>query len=251
MNLLGVRLTLMIGPTVAVPAPPTVADALQSVEVTESDQGRSGFQLTFSTGRSGPEGLIDHALLLNPLLRPFNRVIVMIVLDVLPVVLMDGIITHQQLSPGDDPGTSTITVTGEDVSVMMDLVEKERRTPGPGRDRHRPEDHRELPAVRAHPRRPAADDDRPAAAGRADADPARRPTAPISSRWPRGSDTSSTSGPVLCRSRTSPTGGRRSESACPSRRCRSRWARTRTSTRSISSTTPWSPRWCSARSRTG
>jgi hypothetical protein len=124
MNLLGVHLSLLIGPTVAIPAPPPVADALQSVEVTESDQGRSGFQLTFSTGRSGPETVFDHALLLNPLLRPFNRVIVMIVLDVVPVVLMDGIITHQQLSPGNDPGTSTITVTGEDVSVMMDLDEK-------------------------------------------------------------------------------------------------------------------------------
>lgn len=124
MNLLGIRLTLLIGPTVAIPAPPQVADALQSVEVTESDQGRSGFQLTFSTGREGPAGLIDHALLLSPLLRPFNRVIVMMILDVVPVVLMDGIITNQQLSPGDDPGTSTVTVTGEDVSVMMDMEEK-------------------------------------------------------------------------------------------------------------------------------
>ena len=124
MNLLGVHLSLLIGPTVAIPAPAPMADALQSVEVTESDQGRSGFQLTFSTGRTGPETVFDHALLLNPLLRPFNRVIVMIVLDVVPVVLMDGIITHQQLSPGNDPGTSTITVTGEDVSVMMDLDEK-------------------------------------------------------------------------------------------------------------------------------
>ncbi len=48
----------------------------------------------------------------------------MVLLNVVPVVLMDGIITHQQLSPGDDPGTSTLTVTGEDVSVMMDLEEK-------------------------------------------------------------------------------------------------------------------------------
>jgi hypothetical protein len=124
MNLLGVRLTLLVGPTVAIPVPPPVADALQSVEVTESDQGRSGFQLTFSSGREGPAAIADQPLLLNPLLRPFNRVIMMMLLDVVPVVLMDGVITHQQLSPGDDPGTSTVTVTGEDVSVMMDLEEK-------------------------------------------------------------------------------------------------------------------------------
>jgi len=37
---------------------------------------------------------------------------------------MDGIITNQQLNPGQQPGTSTLTVTGEDVSVMMDLEER-------------------------------------------------------------------------------------------------------------------------------
>jgi hypothetical protein len=42
----------------------------------------------------------------------------------MPTVLMDGIITNLQLSPGDQPGSGTITVTGEDVSVMMDLEEK-------------------------------------------------------------------------------------------------------------------------------
>ena len=34
---------------------------------------------------------------------------------------MDGIITNRQLSPGDAPGAATLTVTGEDVSVMMDM----------------------------------------------------------------------------------------------------------------------------------
>ena len=40
------------------------------------------------------------------------------------MVLIDGIITHQQFSPTDNPGQSTLTITGEDVSVMMDLKEK-------------------------------------------------------------------------------------------------------------------------------
>jgi len=42
----------------------------------------------------------------------------------MPRVLIDGIITHQQLNPGNEPGTGTLTVTGEDVSVMMDREEK-------------------------------------------------------------------------------------------------------------------------------
>jgi hypothetical protein len=34
---------------------------------------------------------------------------------------MDGIITRQEVTPSDDPGGSTLTVTGEDLSILMDL----------------------------------------------------------------------------------------------------------------------------------
>jgi len=122
--LLGIHLTLLIGPTVAVPAPLPLLEALIGVEVTHSDEGRSGFQLTFQAGRSGPAGLIDYPLLSLPLLRPNNRVIVIVTFSAIPRVLFDGIITHQQLNPGNEPGTGTLTVTGEDVSVMMDREEK-------------------------------------------------------------------------------------------------------------------------------
>jgi hypothetical protein len=99
-------------------------DALQSVQVTHNDSSRSGFQLTFQAGRPGPASVMDYPLLSLPLLQVFNRVILIVTIDAMPAVLMDGIITNQQLSPGDQPGTGTITVTGEDVSVMMDLEEK-------------------------------------------------------------------------------------------------------------------------------
>ena len=123
MTALGIQLTLMIGPTVAVPAPQPYLEALQSVRVTHSDAGRSGFQLTFQAGRPGPSSVMDYPLLTLPLLKVFNRVILIVTINAIPSVLMDGIITDQQLSPGDQPGTGTITVTGEDVSVMMDMEE--------------------------------------------------------------------------------------------------------------------------------
>jgi hypothetical protein len=129
MSILGTTLTLLIGPTVAVPAPPTVIENLSRVEVTTSDDARSGFQLTFDAGRSGPMDLVDYPLLLNPLLKPFNRVLLLVVFGARPRVLMDGIITHQELSPGSRPGTSTLSVTGEDVTVMMDLEEKSAEHP--------------------------------------------------------------------------------------------------------------------------
>ncbi len=121
---LGFQLTLLLGPVVAIPAPSIYMESLQSVQVTNSDTGRSGFQLTFAVGRSGPGDLLDYSLLSLPLLQPFNRVILIVTINAIPTVLMDGIITHHQLSPGNQPGSGTFTVTGEDVSVMMDLEEK-------------------------------------------------------------------------------------------------------------------------------
>jgi hypothetical protein len=125
-----IQLTLLIGPTVAVPAPPPLLEALDRVEVTHSDEGRSGFQLTFRAGRTGIAALIDYPLLLLPLLRPFNRVILVVTINARPRVLMDGVITHHQVAPTSERDTpSTITVTGEDVSVMMDLEEKTAEHP--------------------------------------------------------------------------------------------------------------------------
>jgi hypothetical protein len=128
-SFLGVHLTLLIGPTVAVPAPPTLTEALESVEVTHNDTGRSGFQIVFTAGRDAQTGLVDYPLLSLPLLKPFNRVVLVVTFSGLPFVLMDGFITHQQLAPGNQPGAGMLTVTGEDVSVMMDLEEKSAEHP--------------------------------------------------------------------------------------------------------------------------
>lgn len=129
MPLLGIHLTLLIGPVVAVPAPPFLLQALQGVEVTQSDAGRSGFQITFQAGRSTPASVLDYPLLSSPLLRPFSRVILVVTVNATPRVLMDGVITHQQLLPSSEPGASTIAVTGEDISVMLDLEEHSAEHP--------------------------------------------------------------------------------------------------------------------------
>ncbi len=123
MNVLGTHLTMLIGPTVPVPAPPPFLEALDTVTVTHSDEGRSGFQMTFRAGRRRSD-LLDAPLLSSPLLRPFNRVVLVVTFNAIPQVLMDGMITDQQFSPSNQPGASTLTVTGEDVSIMMDLEEK-------------------------------------------------------------------------------------------------------------------------------
>jgi hypothetical protein len=122
MSLLGLNLTLAIGQFEPAPAPQSLTQALQRVEVTRTDDGPSGFQLTFYGDRSGPFAP-DYALLTSPLLQPFNRVLLTVTINGTPRVLLDGIITHQQLQPGDFERGSTLVVTGEDVSVMMDLIQ--------------------------------------------------------------------------------------------------------------------------------
>lgn len=127
-NLLGLHLQLLIGETVPTPVPLKLNEALESVEVTHKDEGRSGFQLVFEMGRSVLD-LKDYAFLKEPRLKPFNRVLLNVLFGLKPQPIMDGIITNQQLAPGADPGTSKLTLTGEDVSVMMDLEKEARAYP--------------------------------------------------------------------------------------------------------------------------
>ena len=128
MNLKGLYLTILIGESVPVPAPKYVMESLDNVEVTHSDTGRSGFQITFQAGRS-TRNMQDYQLTESSLLNPFNRVVLIVTLNGTPQVLMDGIITRQELAPSNDPGASRLTVTGEDVSLMMDMNEKSEEHP--------------------------------------------------------------------------------------------------------------------------
>ncbi len=130
-NLFGLHLQLMLGETLPTPAPLKVNEALQSVEVKAKDSERSGFQMVFQVGR-GLADRKDFALLEETKLKPFTRVVLSVLFGVKPLPIMDGIITTHQLAPSDEPGQSKLTVTGEDVSVMMDLEKQERPYPQMG-----------------------------------------------------------------------------------------------------------------------
>lgn len=126
--MLGTHLILLMGPNVPIPASPSLINALKSVEVTNSDEGRDGFQIIFSVGR-GREDVLDYALMNDPSLKPFSKVTIIVLLGAIPNVLINGIITHIQLNPSNEAGQSTLTVTGEDVSVMMDMEERSETHP--------------------------------------------------------------------------------------------------------------------------
>lgn len=116
----GLYLTLMIGPVVPVPVPQVVLDALTGVQVTTTAGARSGFQLTFTLSNRSP--LHTLFLLSGGASIPMIRVILVATVNGIPDVLIDGVMTNHQVSPGADPGHSTLTVTGEDLSLVMDQI---------------------------------------------------------------------------------------------------------------------------------
>lgn len=116
----GIHLTLLIGPAIPVPAPQSVMDALQSVQVTSS-RDTSGFQITFSVSKQSP--LLTTMLPAGYFDPVSTRVIIIATVAGTPQVLMDGVVTRQELTPSGDPGQSTLTITGEDLSALMDLVD--------------------------------------------------------------------------------------------------------------------------------
>src|ERR1700729_839410 len=115
----GINLSLLIGPGVPVPAPSDVIYALDSIQVTSGVQN-SGFQLSFKVGKTSTLQTLLPAGYFDPII---TRVIIIVTMNGLPNVLMDGVVTRQELTPSNEVGKSTLTITGEDLSRMMDLVE--------------------------------------------------------------------------------------------------------------------------------
>ena len=119
-TLKGINLTLLIGPAVPVPAPYALVEALESAQVTVTAGQKSGFQLVFDTSKNS---VITRTLLPAGFFDPLIRVIMICTINGLPEVLSDGVITRQELAPSNAPGGSKLTITGEDLSVLMDLYD--------------------------------------------------------------------------------------------------------------------------------
>jgi hypothetical protein len=117
----GVRLTLMIGPMVPVPVSQEVLDALTEVQVTTTDGKASGFQLTFTLSSRSPLHTIF--LLSGGAQIPLIRVVIVVTIKGMTEVLMDGVMTDHRITPGADPGHATLTVTGEDLTRVMDYID--------------------------------------------------------------------------------------------------------------------------------
>jgi hypothetical protein len=113
----GLYLTLLVGPVVPVPVPQVALDALTGVNVESHTGGASGFDLTFTLSNRSP---LHTIFLLAAGKTPLLRVILVVTVNGSPEVLMDGVTTLVQVTPGNAPGHSTLTVTGEDLTKVMD-----------------------------------------------------------------------------------------------------------------------------------
>lgn len=118
----GIHLTLMIGPAVPVPAPHEVLDALTGVQVVvTSGETTSGFELTFALDKNSP--LHTLFFLTGGAMIPVIRVIIVVTVNGVPEVLMDGVMTQHQVSHGSQTGASTLTVKGKDLTALMGLID--------------------------------------------------------------------------------------------------------------------------------
>src|SRR5688572_9721295 len=117
----GVTLQLFIGPLMPIPAPKALIDALTELSVTVNDVGRSGFQLSFTVSHQSPL----HTLFLLSGGAPINilRVVIVVIVGGTPHVIMDGVVTNHEITPGSAPGQSTLSITGEDLTVLMDKID--------------------------------------------------------------------------------------------------------------------------------
>lgn len=125
MSLLGINLNVLIGPgPTAMPVSFQLLEALREVEIKYTEEGRSGFKLTFQAGRTGATDFMEDPVVSDPQLKVSNRVVLTVVFGTVPRVVADGIITVVLSTPGDSGEQTIVEVAGEDLSVLLDREEK-------------------------------------------------------------------------------------------------------------------------------
>lgn len=119
----GIQMTLLMGPILAVPAPRVVMDALDNVEVTTAAGTASGFQLSFQFSAKSELNTIFliAAGTGTSMATPPLRVILVVTLNGTPQPLFDGVMTNVQVQAGQNGSPGTVTVTGEDLTKVMDF----------------------------------------------------------------------------------------------------------------------------------
>jgi len=115
----GFYLTLMMGGFNASPVPQALIDALIDVQVTSTVGSQGGFQMKFSLGKNS----LAQQMLTSGFFDPRTRVIIAVTVNGSTEVLMDGIITKQDMAPSSATGKSVLSITGIDLTALMDFID--------------------------------------------------------------------------------------------------------------------------------
>ncbi|MFC3284024.1 hypothetical protein [Litchfieldella rifensis] len=120
-----IHLSLMMGPVVPVPVPAMMIDALDSVTTTSAAGAASGFQLRFKvTSKSQLNTIFLIAVGQNTSVgTPPLRVVLIVTLNGRPQPLFDGVVTNVEVQAGQQGQPGSITVTGEDLTKVMDMLD--------------------------------------------------------------------------------------------------------------------------------
>jgi hypothetical protein len=120
-----VHMTLMIGPVVPIPAPEFMIDALDEVKVTTAAGSPSGFQLRFKiNSRSELNTIFLIAVGQNTSIgTPPLRAVLVVSFRGRSEPVFDGVVTNVEVQPGEQGQPGYITVTGEDLTKVMDLID--------------------------------------------------------------------------------------------------------------------------------
>ncbi|MDI5986287.1 hypothetical protein QLQ85_15950 [Halomonas sp. M4R5S39] len=120
-----IHLSLLMGPIVPVPVPALLIDAFEQATVTSSAGAASGFQLRFKiSSRSQLNTLFLIAVGQNTSVgTPPLRVVLIVTLNGRPQPLFDGVVTNVEVQAGQQGQPGSITVTGEDLTKVMDLLD--------------------------------------------------------------------------------------------------------------------------------
>ena len=129
-NLLGIRVTLLIGrEAVVTPAPFAVMEAIEEIEVRQSTEADSGFKLTLLAGRNGPLGALGPPFVDDIRYQRGARVALTVWNGVKPTPIFDGIVTKTQYVPGTSEAEGRYVMLGRDLSWIMDREQKRAQHP--------------------------------------------------------------------------------------------------------------------------
>lgn len=119
------HLRLLIGPIIPLPVPAMLIDALEEVTVTSASEGASGFQIRFKVNSKSELNTLFLITVGNntSVGTPPLRVVLIVTLGGRPQPLFDGVLTNVEVQAGQNRQPGSITITGEDLTRVMDLID--------------------------------------------------------------------------------------------------------------------------------